>query len=507
MQLLSSSAPRGPHPKDYLASLVVFLVALPLCLGIAIASGLPPAAGLITGIIGGLVVGFLAGSPLQVSGPAAGLAVIVWELVHRHGTGALALIILLAGLIQLLAGLLKLGRWFQAVSPSVIGGMLGGIGVLIFASQFHVMVDDKPRGSGLANLASIPEAISKGVFPMDGTSHHLAAMLGLLTLTVLVVWNRFHGLSRSVPAPLAAVVVATLAAVALGLDVRTVEVPANLTQSFVFPHWTLLTSQEIWLEALALAFIASAETLLCASAVDQMHSGPRTRYDRELMAQGVGNTLCGLVGGLPMTGVIVRSSANVLAGARTRWSAILHGVWMLALVVVFPGVLRLIPTAALAAILVYTGYKLVNPKNIKALARFGKSEVAIYFITLVSIVFTDLLHGVLIGMGCSLIKLLARSSYLEAELNRLGSNLYELRLTGSATFVTLPRLAEALDQIPDGATVHVYLDQLTTLDHACLQLMRSWDDRQRSLGGNLVVEWPELETRARLKRPVLQAAS
>ena len=146
---------RGPHPKDYLASLVVFLVALPLCLGISIASGMPPAAGLITGIIGGLVVGFLAGSPLQVSGPAAGLAVIVWELVHRHGVGALALIVLLAGLIQLVAGLLKLGRWFQAVSPSVIGGMLGGIGVLIFASQFHVMVDDKPRGSGLANLASI----------------------------------------------------------------------------------------------------------------------------------------------------------------------------------------------------------------------------------------------------------------------------------------------------------------------------------------------------------------
>lgn len=486
-----------PHPKDYLASLVVFLVALPLCLGIAIASGAPPAAGLITGIIGGLVVGFLAGSPLQVSGPAAGLAVIVYELITRFGLSTVALIVLLAGLIQIVAGAMRLGRWFQAVSPSVIGGMLGGIGVLIVVGQFHVMLDDKPKGSGWQNLASIPEALGKGLFPLDGSTHHLAAMVGLITLVTLVFWNRFKPLARIIPAPLVAVVVATLAAQIMQLGVRTVELPSSLIDSFVWPAWGLLGSGEIWLQALAVAFIASAETLLCAAAVDQMHTGERTRYDQELMAQGVGNTLCGLVGGLPMTGVIVRSSANVQMGAVTRWSAIMHGVWMLVLVVFFPGLLRLIPTAALAGILVYTGYKLVNLEKLRALARYGKSEVAIYFITLVAIVATDLLHGVLIGMACSLLKLIVRLSFLEASLREIGPSTFELRLVGSATFVTLPQLAEVLESIPDGSIVHAYLDELSTVDHACLALMRSWDERQQSMGGNLSVEWPELEVRAR----------
>ncbi len=486
-----------PHNKDYLASLVVFLIALPLCLGIAIASGVPPAAGLITGIIGGLVVGFLAGSPLQVSGPAAGLAVIVYELVSRFGLGTLALIVFLAGLIQILAGILRLGRWFQAVSPSVIGGMLGGIGVLIVGSQFHVMLDDKPKGSGWENLASIPQAFMKGLFPMDGTTHHLAALIGIVTLITLVLWNKMKPVARVVPAPLVAVVLATVVAQVAQFGIKTVDIPASLLQGFVFPQWSQLASTEIWLQALAVAFIASAETLLCASAVDHMHNGPRTKYDQELMAQGVGNTLCGLVGGLPMTGVIVRSSANVQMGAKTKWSAILHGLWMLVLVALFPGVLRLIPTAALAAILVYTGYKLVNPAKIRSLARFGKSEVAIYFVTLVAIVGTDLLHGVLIGMACSLAKLVYRMSFLEASLREIGPASYELHLVGSATFMTLPRLAEVFERIPDGATVHAYLDKLVTVDHACLELMRAWDDRQRTLGGNLSVEWPELEVRAR----------
>lgn len=486
-----------PHPKDYLASLVVFLVALPLCLGIAIASGAPPAAGLISGIIGGLVVGALAGSPLQVSGPAAGLAVIVWEIVQKHGLPTLALIVFLAGLIQLLAGFLKLGRWFQAVSPSVIGGMLGGIGVLIFASQFHTMVDDKPRGSGLQNLASLPEAVAKGLVPMDGTTHHLAALIGVTTLLIMIFWTRLGRISTRVPAPLAAVVVATIMAGVMNAGVKTVEVPSNLIQSFVWPDWTLLFSGQIWLEAAAMAFIASAETLLCAAAVDHMHNGPRTKYDQELMAQGVGNSLCGLVGGLPVTGVIVRSSTNVLAGGRTRWSAIMHGLWMLVLVVAFPSVLRLIPTAALAAILVYTGYKLVNPKTIKTLYKFGKSEVAIYFVTLVAIVCTDLLHGVLIGMGCAVLKLIVCTNFLEARIKPVGPKKYELHLHGAANFITLPRLAEALERIPDGSTVNAYLDRLNHLDHACLELLRSWDDRQRLLGGNLVVEWPEIEKKLR----------
>src|SRR5262245_46317433 len=178
---------KGSWKDDLLASVVVFLVALPLCMGIAIASGMPPAAGLITGIVGGLIVGWLAGSPLQVSGPAAGLAVVVADLIQDHGLGVVGIVIFLAGVIQLAAGLLRLGQWFRAVSPAVIMGMLAGIGVLIFASQFHVMVDDQPKGSGLDNLFSIPEGVWKGLVPLDDESvHHKAAMIGLLTIGIIV---------------------------------------------------------------------------------------------------------------------------------------------------------------------------------------------------------------------------------------------------------------------------------------------------------------------------------
>jgi MFS superfamily sulfate permease-like transporter len=181
----------GVFTQDLLASVVVFLVALPLCMGIAIASGAPPSAGLITGILGGLVAGAIAGCPLQVSGPAAGLAVIVYEIIQKHGFAALAPILVLAGLIQFAAGVLKVGQFFRAMAPAVVYGMLAGIGILIFGAQFHVMVDDKPRENGLSNLFSIPESIQKGIFPVDGSSHHIAAALGLTTIVVLIGWASF----------------------------------------------------------------------------------------------------------------------------------------------------------------------------------------------------------------------------------------------------------------------------------------------------------------------------
>jgi len=190
---------------DFMASIVVFLVALPLCMGIAIASGAPPALGLITGVVGGLVVGAIAGSPLQVSGPAAGLTVLVWEMINQHGIGMLGAIVLLAGLIQIGMGALKAGPWFRAISPAVIQGMLAGIGVLIIGSQIHVMVDDAPKGSGLTNLLSIPEAIWKGLTPMDGSSHHLAAIIGVITMAIIFSWSYAPKKLKIVPAPLVAV--------------------------------------------------------------------------------------------------------------------------------------------------------------------------------------------------------------------------------------------------------------------------------------------------------------
>lgn len=361
--------------QDALASIVVFLVALPLCMGIAIASGAPPAAGLLTGIIGGIIVGAASGCPLQVSGPAAGLAVIVYELIQKYGIEMLGPIVVVAGLIQLGAGLLRAGQLFRAIAPSVIYGMLAGIGVLIFSAQFHVMVDDKPKQNGLINLISIPQAIYKGIFPMEGTSHHLAAMLGVGTVLILLFWAKIkHKKLKAVPGALVAVLLATAAAQIFSLPVRYVNLPANLLEAVRLPgmeHIMRMGDWSLLIAAIAMAFVASAETLLSAAAVDQLQDGPRTNYDRELMGQGLGNILCGAVGGLPMTGVIVRSATNVAAGARTRMSAILHGVWLLLLVMAAPGVLRMVPVASLAAVLVYTGYKLISPENIRRLMGYA----------------------------------------------------------------------------------------------------------------------------------------
>lgn len=487
--------------KDVLASIVVFLVALPLCMGIAIASGAPPALGIITGIIGGLVVGTIAGSPLQVSGPAAGMAVLVYELIAEHGLAMLGVVVALAGALQLVAGGLKLGRWFRAMSPSVIHGMLAGIGVLIFASQFHVMVDDTPRSNGLANLLSIPAAIQKGVVPIDGSPHHLAAFIGLATITTILAWNRFKPKALAlIPAPLLGVVAGTGLAALLGLTIKRVTVPDALSGAFNIPSVDSLlagfTNPSILGLGLVFAFVASAETLLCAAAVDQMHNGERTDYDKELRGQGIGNLLCGGLGALPMTGVIVRSSANVQAGATSRLSAILHGVWLLLTVAALPWLLNHIPLSALAAILVYTGYKLINIAQIRRIRGFGKMELAIYLVTAAGVVTIDLLTGVLAGMALAIAKLVYTISHLEIE-TKIDANAKrtDIFLKGAATFFSIPQLGAALEAMPPGMEVHVHIEDLDHVDHACLELLSSFEKLQASTGGQLIVEWHQLADR------------
>jgi len=344
----------GALPHDFASSIVVFLVAMPLCMGIAIASGVPPEKGLITGIIGGIVVGTLAGSPLQVSGPAAGLAVIVFELVRDFGLSVLGPILILAGAIQFAAGVLKIGGWFRAISPAVVHGMLAGIGVLIVVGQFHVLFDAKPLPNGLSNLAAMPGRLL-GLGNGGVAGAELAFAIGLTTIAAMLAWEKFRPARlRLVPGALIGVLAGTLVAFTLGLPVARVNVPSSISGAVALPTGVLeaWSSPAILTAAFAIAFIASAETLLCATAVDQLHGGPRTRYDRELFAQGVGNVLCGLLGSLPMTGVIVRSSANVASGARTRASTILHGVWLLMFALPFAGLIELIPTAALAGLLI-----------------------------------------------------------------------------------------------------------------------------------------------------------
>ncbi len=606
-------------------------------MGIAIASGVPVAAGLITGIVGGLVVGWIAGAPLQVSGPAAGLTVIIFDLVQKHGLEVLGIAVLIGGALQLLAGLLRYGRWFRAVSPAVIHGMLAGIGILILSSQFHVMVDDVPKGNGIENLVSIPEAIQKGLpMPSLGTveqrsarrdllqqfgtlheqqlqlrelaaelipatpqdaAHHLtlplpdksqleplaakqeqlsqqlstlveeldargvsetvrdpaalkaaantsleqlpialghlrqghaeqvrasqadiqlslenvlgelknhdwAAKVGLLTIFVLVLWKVISPARlKLVPAPLLAVVVATVVTAWLKLPVLYVEVPDNLWSEIHLPSLTVLKTvswKALFQAGIVLAVVASAETLLCATAVDQMQSDTRTNYNKELVAQGVGNMLCGLLGALPMTGVIVRSSANVEAGGKTRLSTILHGAWLLVFVSILAFILRMIPTAALAAMLVYIGYKLVNIKAIHELRKYGWGEVAIYAATVGTIVCTDLLTGVLTGIGLSAVKLLYTFSHLVVNLDVDQPNRKAvLSLEGAATFVRLPVLAEELEQVPGDVELHVDFERLDYIDHSCLDLLINWDKQHEATGGTLVIDWDSLHANFR----------
>lgn len=486
--------------SDFSASLVVFLVALPLCMGIAIASGAPPAAGLISGIVGGLVVGTLAGSPLQVTGPAAGLSVIVFDIVQQHGLAALGWIVFLAGVIQCVAGMLRVGQWFRAVSPAVIHGMLAGIGILIIASQFHVMVDDAPKETPVQSLLSLPSAVIKGVTPTENASHHWAAMLGLLTIVVILSWKPLAPKRlRFLPAPLIGICAAAFVSEVFKLPVRSIEIPDSIIDAIQFPALAVVSEigyRPLIFEAFVVATIASAETLLCCTAVDAMHSGQRTKYDRELGAQGVGNMICGLLGGLPVTGVIVRSSANVDAGAKTRLSAILHGAWLLLFIAVLPFALRLVPVSSLAALLVYTGYKLVSPKAIKTLWSYGKSEVAIYATTVAVIVIEDLLTGVVVGVILSAIKLLYTFSSLSIDFaHDPSANRTTLKLHGSATFIRLPKLAAMLESVPPDAELHVDCEHLTYIDHACLDLLMNWAKQHRATGGKLSIDWETLNAR------------
>jgi MFS superfamily sulfate permease-like transporter len=473
--------------RDLTASIVVFLVAMPLCMGIAIASGVPAEKGLITGIIGGLVVGALAGSPLQVSGPAAGLAVIVYELVRDQGLSALGPILVVAGAVQVAAGVFRLGGWFKAISPAVVHGMLAGIGVLIVVGQFHVLFDHRPLPSGLQNLAAMPERML-GLSPGNLQASEFAFAIGVATIVAMVGWEKYRPAAlRLLPGALVGVTVGTIVALLIGFDVARVQVPDSIFGAVTPPAgdaFARLLDPSVIAAAVAIAFIASAETLLSAAAVDKMHDGVRTDYNKELRAQGVGNLLCGFAGALPMTGVIVRSSANVQAGAATRLSAILHGAWILGFVAALPFVLKLIPMAALGAILVVTGFRLVSVKHATHLFRdYGALPVLIWAATLVMVVTTDLLTGVLVGIGLTMLELIPN-------LHRLRLRVYEGReadthaitLDGTATFVTLPKLSETLDRVPAGTPVRIDASRLDAVDHTSAEMLRDWFQRRRASG-------------------------
>ena len=503
------AAPRVNWMREFLASIVVFLVALPLCLGIAIASGVPPALGLITGIVGGIIVGVIAGAPLQVSGPAAGLVVLTYDLVQQWGFSGLGLAVLLAGFIQLAAAAFKLGRIFRATAPPVIHGMLAGIGALILLSQLHVMIDDAPRSGGLANLLALPEAFGKVIATSETPGHRFAAMVGIVSLVVLIAWNRFRPEKlKAIPAALLAVVAGTVMVSLTQFDISRIAVPDNLIAGIQILGFAdgagigrigeLLSDGAFLMAAVTLAVIASAESLLCAAAVDELHDGPRSKLDRELMAQGVGNTICGILCALPMTGVIVRSSANVDAGAKTRWSAVMHGFWLLILVLLFAKFLAVVPTTALAAVLVYTGWRLLNIDHVRHMWHANRFDAIVFLTTALIIVTADLLAGVVIGLMLSAGRLLLMFARVEVR-TRQKDGIIDVHFAGAATFLSLPQLADALDSLPYGQNVRIHLQELAFTDNAALEFLDKWSERYVAGGGTVKMKRDYLAELARSK--------
>ncbi len=484
--------------QDFLASLVVFLVALPLCMGVAIASGMPPASGLLTGIIGGLIVGTVSGSPFQVSGPTVSLALIVFEIVNRFGPTALGVIVLLSGIMQIGFGTLRWGRIFRALSPAVVQGMLSGIGLLILVSQFHVMLDDKPKGNGMENLLAIPQLLWK-VITFDDGSHETAALVGLLTISIILIWERLpvERLRGAIPPTLLAVTISTAVAGFMNLEVNRVQLPENVLSAFAMPDFTVLLTAG-WLvllqQALTIALVGSAETLLTANAIDRMLPAHKSNYDKELIAQGIGNAVCGVVSALPVAGVIVRSSVNVKAGAQTKVSTLMHGIWLLLFTLVFPFVLRQIPSAALAALLVYTGYRLIDIRAARRIAEIGKSELLIFAVTAIAILVTDLFTGVLIGVTISAVKLLYVFCKLDIHKGIVDGKI-TLTLVGAATFLSLPKLSDELEAVPTDTELHVDFSRVTYIDHASLDLLMKWEEQYKSQGGTLTIDWGLVQAR------------
>lgn len=486
---------------DFPSSVVVFLVALPLCLGIAMASGAPLFAGIITGVIGGLVVAVISKSPLSVSGPAAGLTVIVLSAIEKLGAyETFLLAVVIAGIIQLILGIIKAGIIGNYFPSAVILGMLAAIGITIILKQIplafgmtepHAFEID--NGGGIAAFKdTILSAVNWG-----------ATLICLLSLAILIYWPRIKRINK-IPAPLVVVVLGILAAFFFQETVVTlnskhyVEIPVvssfnEFTGLFIFPDFTQIGNKQVWIVAVTIAIIASLETLLSIEAVDKLDPFKRnTPTNRELIAQGIGNMASGLVGGLPLTSVIVRSSANVQAGGRTRQAAMLHGVWLLIALLAVPAVINLIPLSCLAAILLHTGYKLASPTLFKMMLRKGLDQFVPFSITVLAIVFTDLLMGVGIGILVAIFYIIRANmqNAFKIEISEQnGEKTVIMTLAEEVSFLNKVPIQQMLYTLPKNvATIKIDGKQSKFIDKDVIEVLKDFEMNAVSKGINIQLQ-------------------
>ncbi|MFF4504766.1 SulP family inorganic anion transporter [Streptomyces sp. NPDC001401] len=479
---------------DLSASVAVFLIALPLSLGIALATGAPLQAGLVAAGVGGLVAGRIGGCPLQVSGPAAGLTVVTADLIHRYGWRTTCAVTVLAGLAQLGLGCLRVARTALAVSPAIVHGMLAGIGVTIAVAQLHIVLGGTPQSSVLANLRALPAQLAN--------LHPAAVTVSLLTLTLLLLWPRIPGraghLLRRIPAALVAVAGATAAASLSGFGVPKVDLPSWSSHALAgLPEGPALG---LTAAVLTTTLVCSVQSLLGAVAVDKLVAARpgltarvgRADLDRELLGQGAANIVSGTLGGLPVAGVAVRSSANVNAGAVSRNSTMLHGVLVVVAALLMVPLLELIPLASLAALVMAVGIQMVSLHHIRTVTRHR--EVLVYAVTTLGVVFLGVLEGVTLGIAVAVavaMNRLARTRITHEEKE----GVHHVHVRGQLTFLAVPRLSRTLHLVPQGAHAVVELDG-SFMDHAAYESLQDWQNTHTAQGGSAELTGRRAGTRA-----------
>ena len=476
--------------NDFPASIVVFFVALPLCLGIALASGAPLFSGIIAGIIGGIVVGSLSGSKIGVSGPAAGLAAIVLTAIGSLGSYENFLVaVVLGGVIQLIFGVLKAGIIGYYFPSSVIKGMLTGIGIIIILKQIpHFFGYDKAftlfkvnGESTTTQLLNIFDHIQLG-----------SALIGIISLFILLLWDNV--LSKK--AKIFQIIQGPLVAVAVGIiffmltksygslaiersHLVSVPIPENVTSflgQFSFPNFSVITNAEVWIVAFTIALVASLETLLCVEATDKLDPYKNvTPTNRELLAQGTGNIISGMIGGLPITQVIVRSSANIQSGGRSKMSTIIHGFLLLISVMIIPGLLNMIPLSVLAAVLLIVGYKLAKPALFKKMYDLGWKQWVPFNVTVFGIVFIDLLYGIGLGLTVGIVVILIKSyqnsHFLHKEGDELNDGRIKMTLAEEVTFFNKGAILNELDNIPENSYLELDVRKTRYLDNDIIEIL------------------------------------